>query len=186
VEKHGERLPYDLAAKRNGVIENELLSFGRQIAPQFARSPSQSNKELSLRLLSTWLLGIHRFSAPFCRGDLKAALRRPGRRRRVSRWSVPTTLGYFAGGSWVCVDPGALSGLPPGICAVPPELGAAELGAAPVVAGGTGRTIVAGGAAGRTVEGLPSVGVTDCACARTAAARTAAPVTTASDVFRIL
>jgi hypothetical protein len=65
-------------------------------------------------------------------------------------------------------------------------LGAAEFGAAPVVAGGAGRTIVAGGAAGRTVEGLPSVGVTDWAFAKVATARIAVPEITASDVFRIL
>jgi hypothetical protein len=54
------------------------------------------------------------------------------------------------------------------------------------VAGGAGRTVVAGGAGtGRTAGGLPSVGVTDCACADATAARTTAPVTIASDVFRI-
>jgi hypothetical protein len=54
------------------------------------------------------------------------------------------------------------------------------------VAGGAGRTVVAGGAGtGRTAGGLPSVGVIDCACADATKARTAAPVTIASDVFRI-
>ena len=68
---------------------------------------------------------------------------------------------YRAGGSWVWVEPGGRSGLPPGICPAPSVFGAAEFGAAPVVAGGAVITVPLG--AGRTIEGLPSIGVADCA-----------------------
>jgi hypothetical protein len=48
------------------------------------------------------------------------------------------------------------------------------------VAGGAGRTVAVGGAAGRTVEGLPWIGVADCACAD-AEARITAPAIKPSD-----
>jgi hypothetical protein len=115
VEKNGERLSYDLSANGNGVIEKQLLSFGRQIAPQFARRPSQSNKELRLRLRVTSLLGIHLFSAPVCRGPERRLFAARHRAAKSELWSAPRTLAYLAGGSWVCVEPGALSGLPPGM-----------------------------------------------------------------------
>jgi hypothetical protein len=67
---------------------------------------------------------------------------------------------YRAGGSWVWLEPGGLSGLPPGIWAAPSDFGAAEFGAAPVVEGGAVITVPLGGA-GRTTEGLPSMGVAD-------------------------
>jgi hypothetical protein len=73
--------------------------------------------------------------------------------RSTANKHVVVVVSYFAGGSWVCVDPGGLSGLPPGIWLAPPEFGAAEFGAAGV----TGAAPVVRGAAGagRTVEGLP-------------------------------
>ena len=93
---------------------------------------------------------------------------------------------YLAGGSWVWVEPGALSGLPPGIWAAPSFFGAAEFGAAPVVDGDPGITTVPlTGGAGRTAEGLPSIGDADCAHARAVAARIAAPVNSPNDIFRI-
>jgi hypothetical protein len=83
---------------------------------------------------------------------------------------------YLAGGSWVWVEPGALSGLPPGIWAAPSDFGAAEFGAAPVVEGDAGITTVPlTGGAGRAAEGLPSIGVADCALASDVAARIATP-----------
>src|ERR1700722_2058047 len=92
---------------------------------------------------------------------------------------------YLAGGSWVCVEPGALSGLPPGIWAVPSDFGAAEFGAAPVVAGGAVITAPLGGA-GRTTEGFPSIGVADCAYTRGVVARISTLVNSPNDIFCIL
>jgi hypothetical protein len=113
VEKNGERLPYNLATKRNGVIEKQLLRLRRQIAPQFARGPSQSNKELFLRLLFIGSFSIHRFSVPYAvERTLFAA---PLGAAKSELRSVLTMRAYLAGGSCVCVDPGTLSGLPPGI-----------------------------------------------------------------------
>jgi hypothetical protein len=90
---------------------------------------------------------------------------------------------YFAGGSWVWLDAGALSGFPPGMWLLPAgligatEFGAVLRGAAPVVVpGATG--------AGRTAGGLPSFGVTDWAWAE-AVTKIAASAIKLSDVFRI-
>jgi hypothetical protein len=74
-------------------------------------------------------------------------------------------------------EPGGLSGSPPGICAAHSDFGAAQFGAAPVVAGGAVITVSLGGA-GRTRGRLPSIGVADCAYTRPVAARIAAPVNT--------
>jgi hypothetical protein len=84
------------------------------------------------------------------------------------------------------VEPGALSGLPPGIWLVPSDFGAAEFGAAPLVDGDVGITTVPlTGGAGRTMEGLPSIGDADCAYARAVAARIAAAVNSPNDIFCI-
>jgi hypothetical protein len=84
------------------------------------------------------------------------------------------------------VEPGALSGLPPGIWAAPSDFGAAEFGAAPVVDGDAGITIVPlTGGAGRTAAGLPSIGDADCGYARAVAAKIAAPVSSPSVIFCI-
>jgi hypothetical protein len=55
------------------------------------------------------------------------------------------------------VEPGALSGLPPGIWAVPSDFGAAELGAAPLVDGIT--TVPLTGGAGERQTGYPLSGL---------------------------
>jgi hypothetical protein len=116
------------------------------------------------------------------------AIRSPGKGTwRHYQCQVPRSpIDYLAGGSWVWVEPGALSGLPPGICAAPSVFGAAEFGAAPVVDGDAGITTVPlTGGAGRTAEGLPSIGDADCAYARVVAARIAAPVNSPNDIFCI-
>jgi hypothetical protein len=87
------------------------------------------------------------------------------KRGLVSCWLAPRPE-LSRGGSWVWVEPGALSGLPPGIWAAPSDFGVAEFGAAPLVDGDVGITTVPlTGGAGRTAEGLPSIGDADCAYA---------------------
>src|ERR1700733_4097571 len=105
---------------------------------------------------------------------------------RVSGATVTSLVDYLADGSWGCVGPGALSGLPPGIWAAPSDFGAAEFGAAPLVDGDVGITTVPlTGGAGRPAEGLPSIGEADCAYAKAVAARIAAPVNSPNDIFCI-
>jgi hypothetical protein len=53
MKKYRKRLPYRLATKRHGFIEEHMLHLLGQAAPKLAGSPSQRDEEFFLGLISS-------------------------------------------------------------------------------------------------------------------------------------
>jgi hypothetical protein len=53
MKKYRKRLPYRLATKRHGLIEEHMLNLLGQAAPKLAGSPSQRDEEFFLGLISS-------------------------------------------------------------------------------------------------------------------------------------